>query len=85
MAILNTQSISPLNKGPKQAGTTAVPLPVTCGLQMPPPLAPGSFARKLEPLTNVNFNEKQNRNKSIGKPIGSTNGSGYHETISGTN
>ena len=83
MALLNTQTISPLNKGAKQG--TAVPLPVTCGLSMPPPIAPGSYARKLEPLSSVNFNEKQNRNKSIGKPIGSTNGSGYHETISGTN
>ena len=82
-SILNTQTISPLNKGQKQASSTAVPLPVNCGLQMPPPLAPGSYARKLEPLSTVNFNEKQNRNKSIGKPIGSTNGSGYHETISG--
>lgn len=82
-AILHTQSISPLAKGGKNVNSTAVPLPVNCGLQMPPPLAPGSYARRLEPLQNVNHTEKQNRNKSIGKPIGSTNGSGYHETLSG--
>lgn len=55
-AIISTHSISPMGKGVKTELYN--PLPVNCGLQMPPPLAPGAYGRKLEPLSTLNIVEK---------------------------
>ena len=74
---MSTHSISPMGKGVKPELYN--PLPVNCGLQMPPPLAPGAYGRKLEPLSTLNIAETQNRVRqpSAGK-MRANQGAGYH-------
>ena len=74
---MNAHSISPMGKNSK--ATAYNPLPVNCGLQMPPPLAPSAYGRKLEPLSTLNFSNTNNiRPPSTQRNPGSTTGAGYN-------